>query len=140
LGVWAFAVVVGAGFLAAAATTLAAGPVGQVTALTDGAKYLDFPAMCLDGQGVPWVAYVEWDGKADTLRLACMESGKLTPVAALAGPGVIHRPTIACDGKGYFGLTSVVFSPCENEPHDGLDYVDEMKANIARCRGPVPPE
>ena len=30
----------------------------------------DFPALTVDAHGIPWVAYVEWDGHQDTLCLA----------------------------------------------------------------------
>ena len=60
----------------------------------------DFPAMCLDAKGTPWVAYVEWDGKADRLKIARRDGASLKATATLAGPGIIHRPAIACDGTG----------------------------------------
>ena len=60
----------------------------------------DFPAMCLDSGGTPWVAYVEFDGKADRLKVARKNGDSLEPLESLAGPSVIHQPAIACDGKG----------------------------------------
>ena len=30
----------------------------------------DFPALALDGKGQPWIAFVAWDGKQDSLRIA----------------------------------------------------------------------
>ncbi len=60
----------------------------------------DYPAMCVDKQGVPHVVYVAWDGKADSLKVARLEGGKLKPIATAAGPGIIHQPAIACDAKG----------------------------------------
>jgi hypothetical protein len=61
----------------------------------------DFPAMCLDRNGTPWVVYVEYDGKADVLRIARKTGDALEPTGGnLAGPGIIHQPAIACDGKG----------------------------------------
>ena len=97
LGVWGVlaAVVCGSpGVLAAA------GPVGALAALTDKKVQRDFPAMCVDADGTPWVAYVEYDGKADVLKVARKTDDGLKDVMTLAKPGVIHQPAIACDGKG----------------------------------------
>ena len=83
------------------AAPAAASPVAATAKLATDNVQEDFPAMCLDSDGTPWVAYVEWDGKAaDTLKLAKKAGGALTCVATLAGPGVIHQPAVACDGKG----------------------------------------
>ncbi len=60
----------------------------------------DHPAMALDQKGRPWLAYVAFDGEADTLRLARKDEESLRPVGRLAGPGVIHRPGLARDGEG----------------------------------------
>ena len=60
----------------------------------------DFPGMCLDRDGTPWVVYVEYDNKADSLKIARAGKETLEPVGSLAGPGIIHRPAVACDGKG----------------------------------------
>ena len=40
----------------------------------------DFPAMALDAKGEPWIAYVAWDGKEDTLRIAKQNGGALAEV------------------------------------------------------------
>jgi hypothetical protein len=60
----------------------------------------DFPSMCVDSKGQPWVAYVEWDGKQDTLHLAQQAGEALTSVLTLGEPGIIHQPAIAADGNG----------------------------------------
>ncbi|MDP6634771.1 MAG: hypothetical protein QGG42_07730 [Phycisphaerae bacterium] len=60
----------------------------------------DYPAMCVDKQGRPCVIYVAWDDKADSLKLARLEDGKLKVIATPAGPGIIHQPAVACDAKG----------------------------------------
>ena len=60
----------------------------------------DFPALALDGQSQPWVAYVAWDGAQDTLRLATRKDGALSQVTTLGTPGIIHQPAIAADGSG----------------------------------------
>lgn len=68
--------------------------------IKDSALQRDFPAMCLDAAGTPLVAYLEFDGKADVLRLAKKTDKGLENVAQLAGPGVLHQPAIARDGTG----------------------------------------
>jgi hypothetical protein len=60
----------------------------------------DFPAMCVDAKGQPWVAYVEWDGKQDTLHLAQQSGDALTSVLTIGEPGIIHQPALTADGQG----------------------------------------
>lgn len=60
----------------------------------------DFPAMCADGDGKPWVAYVQWDGKEDTLHVAKLADGVLKDVLTVNGPGIIHQPAMVRDGTG----------------------------------------
>ena len=60
----------------------------------------DFPALALDSQGVPWVAYVAWDSKQDTLRLAKASGDSLSQVLTIGKPGIIHQPALAADGSG----------------------------------------
>lgn len=60
----------------------------------------DFPALALDANGTPWVAYVAWDTKWDTLRLAKASDSKLSQVLTIGQPGIIHQPTLAADGSG----------------------------------------
>lgn len=60
----------------------------------------DFPALAVDAQSTPWVAYVEWDGKQDSLRLAKRSDDGLAPALTLGTPGIIHQPTIARAGDG----------------------------------------
>ncbi len=76
------------------------GPVVSTAAVAHDNVHEDFPAMCLDQSGTPWVVYVEYDHKADTLKVARNAPGGLQVVGSLAGPGIIHRPSVACDGKG----------------------------------------
>jgi len=78
----------------------APGPVVSTAALATPKIQEDFPAMCVDRKGTPWVAYVQWDGKVDVLKLARKTKAGLKAVATLAGPGIIHQPAIACDAKG----------------------------------------
>jgi hypothetical protein len=69
-------------------------------ALSDPALYQDFPDLCLDRNGTPWIAYVRHDGTSDTVRLARKGAQGIEDVAALSEPGVVHQPAIACDGSG----------------------------------------
>jgi hypothetical protein len=68
--------------------------------LRESGKQSDFPALCVDAKGVPWIAYVEWDGQQDTLRLAQASGEALTSVLTIGEPGIIHQPAIAADGNG----------------------------------------
>ncbi|MFC1596546.1 hypothetical protein ACFL5Q_01180 [Planctomycetota bacterium] len=60
----------------------------------------DFAAVCLDREGTPWVAYVEFDGRADTLQVVRLASEGFTKVGALSRPGNIYQPCLARDGAG----------------------------------------
>jgi hypothetical protein len=60
----------------------------------------DFPALCVDAKATPWVAYVQYDGTADELKIARKNDEGLQVVGSLAGPGIIHQPALACDGEG----------------------------------------
>ena len=60
----------------------------------------DYPAMCLDRDGTPWVVYIAHDGYADQLMLARNTEDGLREVSELSSPGLIHQPRIACDGNG----------------------------------------
>lgn len=62
-------------------------------------SWADFPALTTAADGTPWVAYVQWDGKEDSLHIAKLEGGALKDVKML-GQGIIHQPAIATDGKG----------------------------------------
>jgi hypothetical protein len=68
--------------------------------LRETGKQSDFPALCVDAKGVPWVAYVEWDGRQDTLHLAQASGEALASVLTIGEPGIIHQPAIASDGHG----------------------------------------
>lgn len=60
----------------------------------------DFPALTVDAQGTPWVSYVAWDTKQDTLRIAKASGDSLTHAITLSSPGIIHQPALAVDGSG----------------------------------------
>lgn len=58
----------------------------------------DFPALAVDSRGTPWIAYVEWDGKQDALRLAKRTDAGLEPLLTIGRPGIIHQPALAAIG------------------------------------------
>ncbi len=61
----------------------------------------DFPVHALDANGRVWVAYIEHDGKADTLRMATQGAEGLEPITSpISEPGVLHQPALAIDGSG----------------------------------------
>lgn len=72
----------------------------SVQALRRADHQSDFPALAVDSAGTPWVAYVEWDGKQDVLRLAKRGDDGLTAVATLGKPGIVHQPALAATGDG----------------------------------------
>ena len=67
----------------------------------------DFPTLAIDAQGQPTLAYIQWNGKQDTLHLAQPNGGTLAPTLTLGEPGIIHQPAIAIDGQG---TTHVIWS------------------------------
>lgn len=71
----------------------------QSIALQAEGKWVDFPAVTTAADGTPWVAYVQWDGKDDSLYVAKLTGGALQMVRS-HGQGIIHQPAIATDGKG----------------------------------------
>ena len=69
-------------------------------ALTKAGHQLDCPAMARSAAGAIHVAYTDYNGTNDQLRLARGTGGRLEPVAAIGAPGVVHDPTIAVDRAG----------------------------------------
>ncbi len=63
-------------------------------------KQSDFPALCTDKVGTPWVAFVQWDGVVDTLHVAKLVDGTLSDVLTVGSPGILHQPALAMDGDG----------------------------------------
>ena len=63
-------------------------------------KWSDFPALATDGSGTPHVAFVQWDGAKDSLKVAKLADGALSEVLTIGEPGIIHQPAIATDRKG----------------------------------------
>ncbi len=74
--------------------------VPEIASLRHREHQSDFPAMAVDSRGTPWVAYVEWDGKHDSLCLAKQSNASLEKVLVLGQPGIIHQPSIATDRSG----------------------------------------
>jgi hypothetical protein len=74
--------------------------IGKRVAYTEEGNQADFPALCADATGTLWTAFVSWDGKLDHLKLAKFDGEQQTVTAELAGPGIIHQPALAADGKG----------------------------------------
>jgi hypothetical protein len=68
--------------------------------LSQDGRQSDFPSLCTDAGGTPWVAFVQWDGKQDSLHLAKLEGAALGDVMAVGQPGIIHQPALATDGSG----------------------------------------
>jgi hypothetical protein len=74
--------------------------LAQRVAHTEEGHQVDFPALCADGAGTLWTAFVSWDKKQDTLKLARLDGEAQTITAEIAGPGIIHQPALAADGRG----------------------------------------
>ncbi|HEY2573125.1 MAG TPA: hypothetical protein VGH65_03615, partial [Verrucomicrobiaceae bacterium] len=60
----------------------------------------DFPDLCLDRQGQPWICYIEHGANADTLHLSAITNGALEKARVISQEGVLHHPAIACDSSG----------------------------------------
>ncbi len=81
-----------------AACCCAAGPVDLTPhplTLRPAEFQSDFPALAIDSHGTPWIAYVQWDGKQDTLCVANCRDDALTQVLTIGQPGIIHQPALA---------------------------------------------
>jgi hypothetical protein len=62
----------------------------------------DFPAMVVDGDGRPVVAWIEHDGKRDRLKVAVVKDGRFEDSRAIPTKlsENIHQPVLALDGRG----------------------------------------
>ncbi len=60
----------------------------------------DFVSVCIDSKGSPWVAYVQYDGTADTLHIAQLTADGLVGRGAMSKPGNVYQPCLACAGDG----------------------------------------
>jgi hypothetical protein len=74
--------------------------VRETWSIADASLHEDFPALCVDAQATPWLAYVQYDGTADELKIARKSGDGLKVIGSLAGPGIIHQPALASDGEG----------------------------------------
>ena len=83
-----------------AASSLAQDLLPKPVVLRPDGKWCDFPATCTDGDGTPWVAYVQWDGVEDSLHVAKLKGDVLVDVLTMNGPGIIHQPSMVRDGAG----------------------------------------
>ncbi|MDO8544109.1 MAG: hypothetical protein Q7S40_27015 [Opitutaceae bacterium] len=86
--------------LALSAAALAQDLTPKPIVLREEGVQSDFPALALDAAGTPWVAYVGWDAKQDTLRLAKASGATLSQALTIGQPGIIHQPALATDGSG----------------------------------------
>ena len=68
---------------------------------------VDLPAAVIDKQGRSLIAYMEWNGKSDALRLARTKADGFETLATVVQSAVLHAPALAVDGKG---MTWVVWS------------------------------
>ncbi len=90
--------------LIATVTSLAQNPLPEILALRNEALQHDFPSMCVDADGTPHIAYVQWDAQQDSLHIAKLADGTLTDVLTVGQPGIIHQPALAADGSGALHL------------------------------------
>lgn len=87
-------------FLLCASALSAQNLLTQTYALRQEGRQSDFPSLCLDAGSTPQVAFIQWDGRQDTLHLAQLKDGALSGVLTLGQPGIIHQPALAADGSG----------------------------------------
>ena len=59
----------------------------------------DFPAMCIAPNGLPLIAYIDHDGKADILRVAKLKDGAFGADRQVSEPGDVYQPCLARDGN-----------------------------------------
>ena len=55
----------------------------------------DYPALCAAKDGSLWLAWIEFDGRADVLRVARWKEDTRTDFDPIAGPGDLYRAAIA---------------------------------------------
>ncbi|WP_395748753.1 hypothetical protein [Prosthecobacter sp.] len=83
-----------------ASAALGQNPLPKINALRPEGHQSDYPSVCVDGDGRPWVAFIQWDGKEDSLHVAKQTDGPLSDVITVGTPGIIHQPSIVRDGSG----------------------------------------
>lgn len=74
--------------------------IRPIASLNEPGSHEDFVSLCVDSDGTPWVAYVQYDGIADTLRIAQLAADGLVDRGALSQPGNVYQPCLACAGDG----------------------------------------
>ena len=80
---------------------------GELRKIAKEGIQVDLPAAAIDKQGRGLVAYLEWNGKSDALRLARTKGEGFENLATVIESAVLHAPALAIDGKG---TTWVVWS------------------------------
>ena len=73
---------------------------GELRKIAKEGSQLDLPATAIDKQGRGLVAYLDWNGKSDTLRLARTKGNGFEILATVIKSAVLHAPALAMDGKG----------------------------------------
>jgi len=93
---------------------------GELRKIAKEGIQVDLPAAAIDKQGRALVAYLEWNGKSDALRLARTKNDGFETLATVVASAVLHAPAIAVDGKG---TTWVVWS----------ETSDDQTVNLKAC-------
>ena len=103
-------------------------PAGELRKIAKEGVQVDLPAAAVDKQGRALVAYLEWNGKSDALRLARTKGDGFETLATVIESAVLHQPAIAIDGKGTTWIiwgethkdTTVNLKACSWEEKKGL--------------------
>ncbi len=74
--------------------------VGMPLKLSEENRQIDFPTAATAPDGSTYVAYLDWDGSTDSLKLALVTDSGFKTVATLVESGVLHAPTIAITPQG----------------------------------------
>ncbi len=77
----------------------AGSPPLDISTLRDAKVQQDYPDLCLDADGTPWLVFIAHDGEADQLKLAKKTSDGLKVVGDLSERGIIHQPRLARDAN-----------------------------------------
>ncbi|MDA8908902.1 DUF3604 domain-containing protein [bacterium] len=93
--------------------------VGSLVSIKGAGLQCDLPASVTTEDGIVFIAYVEWDGNRDALRLAKIVGGQSEIVATIAESAVLHEPALAVDGKGVVWC----IYPETNEEDDTVNLV-----------------
>lgn len=77
------------------------GVVKPFTSLNKPGVHEDFPAMIVDGEGQPVVAWIEHDGKRDRLKIARFKDADFEDeqIIPTTNSDNIHQPVLAMDGR-----------------------------------------